>query len=37
MVTKMNHIDQCDMAFVFGNLLEPFSRDSHHFASNKIL
>lgn len=20
-VTKMNHLDQCDMAFVFGNIL----------------
>lgn len=29
MVTKMNHTDQCDTAFIFGNLTEVFKKDNH--------
>lgn len=37
MITKMNHLDQCDMTFVFGNIMEFFRKNSHYFLSHEIL
>ena len=37
MVTKMNHLDQCDMAFVFGNIMEWMRKNSHYYLAEPIL
>jgi hypothetical protein len=37
MITKMNHLDQCDMAFVFGNIMELMRKNSHYYLAEGIL
>jgi hypothetical protein len=37
MITKMNHLDQCDMAFVFGNIMEFMRKNSHYYLAEPIL
>lgn len=33
----MNHLDQSDMTFVFGNILEIFRKNSHYYLGYEIL
>jgi hypothetical protein len=33
----MNHLDQSDMTFVFGNILEMFRKNSHYYLGYEIL
>lgn len=33
----MNHLDQSDMTFVFGNIMEMFRKNSHFYLSYEIM
>ncbi len=37
LVTKMNHLDQSDMTFVFGNIMDMFRKNSHYYLSYEIM